>query len=35
MAKTILGVLGLVGIGTICLLVACACLVSNWGNKNE
>lgn len=35
MAKTILGVLGLIGIGTICLFVVCACLVSNWGNKNE
>jgi len=31
MIKTILGVLGLVVIGTICLLVAIACLIDRWG----
>ncbi len=33
MIKTILGALGLIGIGTICLLVSIACLVNEWGKK--
>lgn len=35
MIKTILGALGLIAIGTICLFVVCACIVSSWGDKNE
>lgn len=34
MIKTILGILGLIGIGTICLFVACACIVSGWSDRN-
>lgn len=34
MIKTILGVLGLVGIGIICLLLWCACVVSSWSDEN-
>lgn len=30
MIKTILGILGLIAIGTIFLFVWCACIVSNW-----
>lgn len=30
MIKTILGALGLIAIGTICLFVVCACIVSSW-----
>lgn len=35
MIKTILGVLGLIGIGTICLFVVCACILSGWCSKDE
>lgn len=33
MLKTILGALGLIAIGTICLFVACACIVNSWCDK--
>lgn len=35
MNKTILSILGLIGIGTMCLIVWCACVVSSWGDKND
>lgn len=34
MIKTILGVLGLIGIGLMCLIVFCACIVSSWSDNN-
>lgn len=34
MIKEILGVLGLIAIGTICLFVVCACIVSGWSDRN-
>ena len=34
MIKTILGVLGLVVIGTMCLILFCACIVSSWSDKD-
>lgn len=34
MIKTILGVLGLIVIGTMFLIVICACIVSSWSDKN-
>ena len=33
--KTILGILGLIGIGTMFLIVACVCIVSAWSDRNE
>lgn len=33
--KTILGALGLIGIGTICLFVVCACIISSWVEESE
>lgn len=33
MIKTILGALGLIAIGTICLIIFCACVVSSWCDK--
>lgn len=35
MIKTILGILGLIAIGTICLFVICACIVSGWVEERE
>ena len=35
MIKTILGILGLIGIGTICLFVVCACIISGWVEERE
>ena len=35
MIKTILGVLGLIVIGTMCLILFCACVVANWSDNNE
>ncbi len=38
MIKTILAILGLIAIGTICLFVVCACMVNEMienGGKNE
>lgn len=35
MINTILGVLGLFAIGTICLLVMCACIVSGWCDDDK
>lgn len=35
MIKTILGVLGLIVIGTICLFIACACIISSWVEERE
>lgn len=34
MIKTILGTLGLIALGTICLFVVCACIVSGWSDRN-
>lgn len=34
MFKLIIGSLGLIAIGTICLFVVCACIVSGWSDKN-
>lgn len=34
MIKTILAILGLIAIGTICLFVWCACIVSDWSDRN-
>lgn len=34
MIKTILGVLGLIVIGTMFLIVFCACIVSSWSDNN-
>ena len=34
MIKTILGVLGLVVIGTMFLILFCACVVSGWSDNN-
>ncbi len=34
MIKTILGVLGLIGIGTMFLIVFCACVVSSWSDND-
>lgn len=34
MIKTILGVLGLIGIGLMCLIVFCACVVASWSDDN-
>ena len=33
MIKTILGILGLIGIGIIYLFVICACILANWIEK--
>jgi hypothetical protein len=33
MFKTILGILGLIEIGTMFLIVFCACIVSSWCDK--
>lgn len=33
MIKTILGVLGLIGIGLMCLILFCACIVSSWSDR--
>ena len=33
MIKTILGVLGLIGIGTMCLILFCVCIVSSWSDR--
>ena len=33
--KTILGVLGLIAIGTIFLFVVCACIISSWVEERE
>lgn len=35
MIKTILEIIGLIGIGAICLFVVCACIVSGRSDKNE
>ena len=35
MIKTILGVLGLIGIGIISLILFCVCIVSSWSDDNE
>ena len=35
MIKTISGVLGLVVIGTMFLILFCACVVSSWSDNNE
>lgn len=35
MLKTILGILGLIFIGTIGLFVFCACIVSSWNDRDE
>lgn len=34
MIKTILGILGLIGIGTMFLIVICACVVSSRSDRN-
>lgn len=34
MIKTILSILGLVGIGTMFLILFCACIVSSWSDDN-
>ena len=34
MLKTILGILGLIALGTICLFVVCVCIVSGWSDRN-
>ena len=33
MLKTILGALGLIGIGTISLILFCVCIVSSWSDR--
>lgn len=35
MFKLIIGALGLIAIGTICLFVVCACILSGWISKDE
>lgn len=35
MIKTILAIFGLVVIGTMCLILFCACIVSSWSDNNE
>lgn len=35
MLKLILGSLGLIAIGTICLFAVCACILSGWCSKDE
>ena len=35
MIKTILGILGLIGIGTMFLIVICACVVSSYVEESE
>ena len=35
MLKTILGILGLIALGTICLFVVCACIISSWVEERE
>ena len=35
MIKTILGILGLIGIGTMCLILFCACVVSSYVEESE
>ena len=35
MIKTILAILGLVVIGTMFLILFCACVVSGWSDNNE
>lgn len=34
MIKTILGILGIIGIGLMFLILFCCCVVSNWSDNN-